>query len=132
MGSEMIRSERVEFDSFARVCDLHPELLDRLVALGLVEVETDEGGTRWISRSQQREVDRIKRLRSGLHLSYSSIAVVAPLLDRVERLEVEVVRLRAEQHRPARYRAHPSGSPAGGAAPEEVADEVGDDVAGGG
>ena len=38
----------------------------------------------------QREVDRIKRLRSGLRLSYSSIAVVAPLLDRVDRLEVEV------------------------------------------
>ncbi len=110
MGSEMMRSERVEFDSFARVCDLHPELLDRLVALGLIEVETDESGDRWISRSQQREVDRIKRLRSGLHLSYSSIAVVAPLLDRVERLEVEVVRLRAEQHRPTRYRARPTAS----------------------
>jgi chaperone modulatory protein CbpM len=105
MSSEIVPSERVEFESFARVCDLHPELLERLVSLGLVEVEADDEGNRWVRRSQKRAVDRIKRLRSGLHLSYSSIAVVAPLLDRVEHLEVEVVRLRAEQHRPAQYRS---------------------------
>jgi chaperone modulatory protein CbpM len=105
MSSDIVRAERVSFDSFARNCDLHPELLDRLVALGLIEVETDRDGTRWVERSQERSLDRIKRLRSGLHLSYSSIAVVAPLLDRVQQLEVEVLRLRAEQHRPARYRA---------------------------
>lgn len=105
MSSEIIPSERVELESFARICDLHPELLTRFVSLGLIEVVTDEQGRRWVDRAQQRDVDRIRRLRAGLHLSYSSISVVAPLLDRVEKLEVEVVRLRAEQHRPAQYRA---------------------------
>ncbi|MGI9579354.1 MAG: chaperone modulator CbpM [Microthrixaceae bacterium] len=102
MSSDIVPAEQIELESFARICELHPELLERFVSLGLVEVDTDEEGRRWVRRTQQREVDRIRRLRSGLHLSYSSIAVVAPLLDRVQRLEVEVLRLRSEQHQPVR------------------------------
>lgn len=102
MASPTVRAEVIEIESFARVCDLHPELLERFVSLGLVEVDYDEDGRCWVSRQQIRAVDRVRRLRSGLHLSYSAIAVVAPLIDRVDELEEEVLRLRAEAARPDR------------------------------
>ena len=98
MSPSLVPAERIEFHSFARVCDLHPELLERFVALGLLEALEDDEGTRWFERSQVAAVARIRRLRSGLRLSYSAIAVVAPLIDRVDDLEVELRRLEAEHH----------------------------------
>lgn len=97
MSASIVRAERIEFESFARVCELHPDFLDRLVALGLLEAAADEEGRRWFERRQVAEVYRIQRLRTGLRLSYSAIAVVAPLLDRLDLLEEEVLRLRAER-----------------------------------
>jgi DNA-binding transcriptional MerR regulator len=98
MSDSLVPADSIEFDAFARVCDLHPELLDRLVALGLVEVSQDTEGRRWFDRSQITAVARVRRLRSGLRLSYSAIAVVAPLIDRLDELEVELRRLEAEHH----------------------------------
>lgn len=98
MSAPLVPSDRIEFDAFARVCDLHPELLDRLVALGLLEVTEDDEGRRWFDRSQVAAVARVRRLRSGLRLSYSAIAVVVPLIDRVDELEVELRRLEAQHH----------------------------------
>ena len=81
MSPPVVRAERIEFEAFAQVCDLHPELLDRFVALGLLEADTDDRGRRWLDRSQVAAVGRIRRLRSGLRLSYSAISVVAPLIE---------------------------------------------------
>ncbi len=98
MGASLEPAGRIEFEAFAVVCDLHPELLDRFVALGLVEVSVDDEGRRWFARTQVAAVARVRRLRSGLRLSYSSIAVVAPLLDRLDELEAELRRLEAVHH----------------------------------
>lgn len=98
MGQSVVRAERIEFQVFARVCDLHPELLDRFVALGLLEESTDADGTRWFDRGQVAAVARIRRLRSGLRLSYSAITVVAPLIERLDELEDELRRLEAVHH----------------------------------
>ena len=98
MSPSLVPAERIEFHSFARVCDLHPELLERFVSLGLLEALEDDEGTRWFERSQVAAVARIRRLRSGLRLSYSAIAVVAPLIDHLDELEVELRRLEAEHH----------------------------------
>ncbi len=98
MSTSPVPSDRIEFEAFARVCDLHPELLERLVAIGLLETSADAEGRRWFERSQIAAVARIRRLRSGLRLSYSAIAVVAPLIERVDELEVELRRLEAEHH----------------------------------
>lgn len=92
MSSPIVPADRIEFDVFARVCDLHPDLLDRLVALDLLEVVTDADGRRWFERGQIAVVGRIRRLRSGLRLSYSAITVVAPLIDRIDELENELRR----------------------------------------
>lgn len=98
MSDSLVPADRIEFDAFARVCDLHPELLDRLVVLGLLEVSRDDEGRRWFDRSQVAAVARVRRLRSGLRLSYSAIAAIAPLIDRVDELEIELRRLEAEHH----------------------------------
>jgi DNA-binding transcriptional MerR regulator len=98
MSASLVPADRIEFDAFARVCDLHPELLDRLVSIGLLEASADAEGRRWFERSQIAAVARIRRLRSGLRLSYSAIAVVAPLIDHLDELEMDLRRLEAEHH----------------------------------
>lgn len=46
MASEIEPAERIEFEVFSRVCDLHPELVERFIVLGLLEtVSDDEGGS---------------------------------------------------------------------------------------
>ncbi|MCB1271543.1 MAG: hypothetical protein KDB31_08970 [Microthrixaceae bacterium] len=85
--TEVVAAERIEFEVFARVCDLHPELLARFADLGLVRAETDAQGRRWLQRRDVSAVARVRRLRSGLGLSYSAIAVVAELIDRIDDLE---------------------------------------------
>ena len=87
MGQAVEPAERMDFEVFARVCEIHPELLDRLVSVGLVEVVTDPEGNRWLERRQVAVLARVRRLRAGLGLSYSSIAVVAELIDRIDELE---------------------------------------------
>lgn len=99
MSASIVRSERIEFEVFATVCDLHPDLLDVLVELGVVEPRTDPDGRRWFDRTQIDEMSRVRRLRVGLGLSYSAIAVVTQLIDRVDELEDEVRRLRAHAAR---------------------------------
>lgn len=105
MNRSIDRSDRMEFEVFARVCDLHPELLDRLVELGLIEIRVDAAGRRWFDRRQVAVVGRIRRLRTGLRLSYSAISVVAPLIDRIDELEAELRRLQTQREFP-RHRRH--------------------------
>lgn len=90
MGQAVEPADRMDFEVFARVCEIHPELLDRLVALGLVDVMIDSKGNRWLERRQVAVLARVRRLRAGLGLSYSSIAVVAELIDRIDELEARV------------------------------------------
>lgn len=98
MGISIELSEHIDFEVFARMCELHPELLDRFVTLGLLEVFTDSDGRRWFERRQLAQVARVRRLRSGLGLSYSSICVVGPLIDRIDELEHELRRYEARGH----------------------------------
>ena len=107
MSPPVVRAERIEFEAFARMCDLHPDLLDRFVTLGLVETDIDDSGRRWLDRSQVAAVGRIRRLRSGLRLSYSAISVVAPLIDRIDELEDAVRLLEAERASARRRSAVP-------------------------
>ncbi|MCU7730802.1 chaperone modulator CbpM [Actinoplanes sp. KI2] len=72
---------------FSRVAGIHPEMAQRLVALGLLEPVRDSAGELWFARDQLLAVARIRRLRVGLGLNYSSLGLVADLLDRVAELE---------------------------------------------
>jgi chaperone modulatory protein CbpM len=83
----LTRPHRLGLDTYARLTGVHPELIGRLVALGLLEATRDAGGGLWFEATEVRAMSRILRLRHGLNLNYAAIGVVIDLLDRIEQLE---------------------------------------------
>jgi DNA-binding transcriptional MerR regulator len=83
----LARPSRLSVDSYAQLAGVHPELVHRLVALGLLEVTRDAQGRLWFDPSQVKEMARIQRLRMRLNLSYCAIGLVVELLDRIAELE---------------------------------------------
>jgi pimeloyl-ACP methyl ester carboxylesterase len=92
----MVRVTGLSLDEFAAAAGLHPDLVRRLVALGLVDAASDAAGRLWFPRSQLAAVARVQRLRAGLGLNYAAIGLVTDLLDRIAVLEAA---LRAAQRR---------------------------------
>ena len=78
---------RLPLERFARRAGVHPELVRRFVALGLVEGVRDPAGELWLDPAELATVARVQRLRTGLSLNYASIGLVLDLLDRIEELE---------------------------------------------
>ena len=74
-------------EEFAAVAGLHPDFVRRLVALGLLTPEADDGGAPWFPVAELARVARIQRLRAGLGLNYTAVGVVLDLLARIEDLE---------------------------------------------
>ncbi|WP_462189091.1 MULTISPECIES: chaperone modulator CbpM [unclassified Frankia] len=66
---------------------LHPDLVRRFVALGLLEASRDATGTLWFAPDTPATIARIQRLRAGLCLNYAAIGLVLDLLDRIDLLE---------------------------------------------
>lgn len=87
MTYALVPVSRLGTESFARAAGLHPELVRRLVSLGLLEASWDDHGELWFAASELREVARIRRLRAGLSLNYAAVGVVIDLLDRIDELE---------------------------------------------
>lgn len=87
MTRALARPRRYDLDSFARATGVHPELVRRFVALGLVEASRDASGALWFSPTELAVVARIRRLHAGLPLNYAAIGIVADLLDRIAELE---------------------------------------------
>jgi DNA-binding transcriptional MerR regulator len=77
----------LSLDTLARRSGLHPEIVRRFVALGLLPCKPDARGEFWFDPSALMTVARIQRLRVGLGLNYAAIGVVLDLLDRIEELE---------------------------------------------
>jgi chaperone modulatory protein CbpM len=78
---------RLSRDEFCRRSGLHPELLRRFVALGLIQAVRDPAGELRFPLGQLADVARIERLRRGLGLNYAAIGLVCELLDRIQELE---------------------------------------------
>jgi chaperone modulatory protein CbpM len=101
MAYTLVRIEpavpRLDLDSFARSARLHPELVRRLLALGLLEASRDARGNLWFHPGQLQEVARIQRLHAGFALDYAACGLVTELLDRIAELE-ERVRRHARAH----------------------------------
>jgi chaperone modulatory protein CbpM len=72
---------------FARATGVHPDLVRRLLALGLLEPDRDAAGTPWFGPDQVLAIARVQRLRAGLGLNYPALGVVVELLDRIAELE---------------------------------------------
>jgi chaperone modulatory protein CbpM len=95
-------SGRLGLDEFARRCGLHPDLVRRFVALGLVPAVRDRDGRLWFAPAQVAAVARLQRLRAALPLNYAALGLVVDLLDRITQLETALrIRGNAEPGRQA-------------------------------
>ena len=83
----MTRPSRLSLDRFAREAGLHPQLVQKFVALGLLDAERDATGALWFRPAALVTVARVQRLRAGLSLNYAAIGLVLDLLDRIDELE---------------------------------------------
>ena len=86
MTYPLARPARLSLDGFARRAGLHPQLVVRFVALGLVDAERDATGEFWFRPAALATVARVQRLRA-LSLNYAAIGLVLDLLDRIDELE---------------------------------------------
>jgi len=83
----LTRPARLDLESFARVTGTHPDLVRRLVILGVLDADTDAAGRLWFAPSQRAAMARVQRLRAGFGLNYAAIGLVTDLLDRIAVLE---------------------------------------------
>lgn len=83
----LARRPGMQLDVFATRCGLHPDMVRRLVALGLVACRRDVRGEPSFEPSALVAVARVQRLRTGLGLNYAAIGLVLDLLDHIEELE---------------------------------------------
>lgn len=83
----LARPVRLDLEAFARMAGLHPDVVRRFVALGLVDASLDPSGALWFAPSQLTAVARLQRLRAGFALNYAALGLVADLLDRIASLE---------------------------------------------
>jgi len=87
MSYALARPLRLGIEPYARLTGVHPELIRRLVRLGLLDVTRDAEGNLWFAPSQVVTMARIQRLRAGLGLNYAALGLVLDLLDRIAVLE---------------------------------------------
>jgi chaperone modulatory protein CbpM len=83
---------RLSLDTVARRSGLHPDLVRRFVALGLVDADRDLAGRLSFAPTAPAALARVQRLRTGLCLNYASIGLVLDLLDRISLLEAALRR----------------------------------------
>ena len=92
MTFPIVKAARLPLEAFAAAAGLHPDLVARLVALGLVEVDTGPTGALGFSVNELATVARIRRLHDDLTLNYAAVGVVLDLLDRIDELEDRLAR----------------------------------------
>jgi chaperone modulatory protein CbpM len=83
----LTRPFRLSLDNYARLTGVHPDLVRRLTALGLLEMTRDAEGGLWFEPSQIAAMAKIQRLHRELNLSYASLGLIIDLLDRIAQLE---------------------------------------------
>jgi hypothetical protein len=87
MTTTLVRPFRSSLESFSKATGLHPELIGRLVSLGLLDATFDASGQPFFAAIELARAGRIQRLRDDLSLNYAALGVVLDLLDRIETLE---------------------------------------------
>jgi chaperone modulatory protein CbpM len=87
-----VRLAEAELDAaaFAQIAGMHPEMLAKLVALGLIEPHDDTSGRSWFAGADLARIARIQRLRAGLGLNYAAVGLVLDLLDRLSTSQTPV------------------------------------------
>ncbi len=97
MSHALIRASRLDLDEFAAAAGVHPDLVRRFVALGLLEAGRDPSGRLWFAPGQVAAVARIRRLRAGFALNYAAIGLVTDLLDQIAALQAALRRAGLEE-----------------------------------
>ena len=105
-------SALLDDQEFARRCGLHPELVRRFWALGLIPAARHPDGSLWFDPAQVPAVARLQRLHATLPLNYAALGLVCDLLDRITDLEtalrvrgrIEPVRRRTTSQQPTANR----------------------------
>ena len=90
MTTALVRSRLLALDAFASAAGMHPDLVRRLVALGLLDAIRDAAGELWFPPAELASASRLRRLRAGLALNYAALGVVTDLLDRIAELEAQL------------------------------------------
>jgi len=88
----LVRASRLDLDEFAAAAGVHPELIRRFVALGILEASRDPAGRLWFAPGQVAAVARVRRLRAGFALNYAAIGLVTDLLDQIAALQAALRR----------------------------------------
>ena len=86
------RSESLSGDEVAARCGLHPVLVERFVALGIISPITGTGNR--FAPEVILRLQRVLRLRHDLGLTYTNMALVLELLDRIDDLETRLRQVR--------------------------------------
>ncbi len=71
--------------------DIHPQLLDILEELGIVDIKDD-----CIEFQDSRRLYKMLRLKEFLGINFNGAAVIVDLLQRIDELEEELERLKRE------------------------------------
>jgi DNA-binding transcriptional MerR regulator len=79
----------------AVACGLSPTRVARLVRLGLVEPE--RGAPERFSSATAARLRRMLRLRADLGVNLAGAAIIVDLVERLERLDAELSRLRGQR-----------------------------------
>jgi hypothetical protein len=90
-------------ETVARRSSVHPDLIRRFVALGLLDTSQDASGRWCFAAGTPARVARIQRLHAGLWLNYAAVGVVLDLLERIAQLEIAL--RRSESGDPERPRS---------------------------
>ncbi|HZX04305.1 chaperone modulator CbpM [Kribbella sp.] len=83
MSTSLARPLLLDLEAFARRTGVHPQLISRFIALGLLEPVRDGSGRLWFRYDDIAAVARIQRLRAAFSLNYAAIGLVIDLLDRL-------------------------------------------------
>jgi len=100
VSTMLVSRRQLDVQALAARCGVHPELVERLVVLGLLEpTAANPGGDArapalWFHQDQVERLGRLLRLRRDLAINYSALGLVLDLLERVEQLEAREHRRR--------------------------------------
>ncbi|WP_432975067.1 chaperone modulator CbpM [Dactylosporangium sp. CA-233914] len=92
MTPALVRRPLMSLEAFASAGGVHPRLVTRFVALGLLEPVIGPGGEPVFPGTQLARLARIRRLHAELPLNYAAVGVVLDLLARIDELEAQLRR----------------------------------------
>lgn len=82
----------VEVEVLAREAGLHPDLVRRFIALGLLESRGGTASAPLFPRDAAARLARASRLRYDLGLNYAGAILACELLERIDELEERLAR----------------------------------------